>query len=69
MVDARRSSGFETHISGLSRRGWSHGILLRCSRLEKVLAELDGLSDDSDLDDELAARRVERLARAEAEGS
>lgn len=40
------------------------------SRLEKVLAEIDGLeTDDSDLDDELAARRSERLARAETAGS
>lgn len=40
------------------------------SRLEKVLAELDGLeTDDGAFDDELAARRSERLARAETAGS
>lgn len=38
------------------------------SRLEKVLAEIDGLTDDtSDLSDELARRRSERLARSGTE--
>lgn len=39
------------------------------SRLEKVLAEIDGLTDDdSDLADEVAAKRSERVARTGTQG-
>lgn len=39
------------------------------ARLEKVLAEIDGLTnDDSDLADELASKRAERVARTGTEG-